>query len=89
MGCYRAKRTVKPDGVPCVATTRSTRPSPLTSPVRSPSWWLWRMDDNGGKFRVASFQTRGEAEQQLQTMEARGHKQSYWVNCEVGASPEP
>jgi hypothetical protein len=42
-------------------------------------WVVWRQDDNGNRFEVGRFGTRGEADEVAATMEARGHKQMYWV----------
>jgi diadenosine tetraphosphate (Ap4A) HIT family hydrolase len=43
------------------------------------SWTVWRQDDNGNQFEVAQHDSRADAEAQAATMEARGHKQTYWV----------
>jgi hypothetical protein len=45
-------------------------------PVR---WVVWRQDDNGNRFEVARFELRAEADALAATMQARGHKQTYWV----------
>lgn len=37
------------------------------------------MDDNGCKVLIQSFTTRAEAESAMAVFEARGHKQTYWV----------
>ena len=42
-------------------------------------WIVWRQDDNGNQFEVARFDDRAEADALAATMEARGHKQTYWV----------
>ena len=42
-------------------------------------WIIWRQDDNGNRFEVARRDSRAEAEELAATMEARGHKQTYWV----------
>jgi RimJ/RimL family protein N-acetyltransferase len=42
-------------------------------------WVVWRQDDNGNRFEVARKDSRAEAEELAATMEARGHKQIYWV----------
>ncbi|WP_169734286.1 hypothetical protein [Hamadaea tsunoensis] len=42
-------------------------------------WVVWRQDDNGNRYIVAKHETREAAEAQAQEMEARGHKQTYWV----------
>jgi hypothetical protein len=46
---------------------------------RSGRWIVWRQDDNGNRFEVARRESRAEAEELAATMEARGHKQTYWV----------
>lgn len=47
---------------------------------------LWRMDDNGNRSEIAAYQDRASAERALRDFEARGHKQTYWIeewkNCE-------
>ena len=50
-------------------------PSSSTTEV----WVVWRQDDNGNRFEVARRSSRSEAEQLATTMEARGHRQIYWV----------
>ena len=45
----------------------------------APAWELWRQDDNGNRFLVARFGTRGEADAEQRRFEALGHKQTYWV----------
>ncbi|MEU7819498.1 hypothetical protein [Catellatospora sp. NPDC049133] len=42
-------------------------------------WVVWRQDDNGNRYEVRRCDTRAEAEQLAAEMEARGHKQLYWV----------
>ena len=46
---------------------------------RRERWVVWRQDDNGNQFEVARKATRADAEQLAAVMEARGHKQLYWV----------
>jgi hypothetical protein len=43
------------------------------------SWSLWRQDDNGTSFEIRRDHTRDEAERLRDELEARGHKQLYWV----------
>lgn len=51
------------------------RPEP-----REPTGWtVWRQDDNGNRYEVSRHETRAEAETVAAMMEARGHKQTYWV----------
>jgi hypothetical protein len=40
---------------------------------------VWRQDDNGNRYEVSRHANRTEAESVAATMEARGHKQTYWV----------
>ena len=42
-------------------------------------WVVWRQDDNGNRYEVRRCGTREEAEALAAEMEARGHKQLYWV----------
>ena len=42
-------------------------------------WIVWRQDDNGNRFEVARKDFYAEAEELAAAMEARGHKQLYWV----------
>jgi hypothetical protein len=44
-----------------------------------PEWTVWRQDDNGHRFVVARHADRAAAEAQAAQMQARGHKQMYWV----------
>lgn len=43
------------------------------------TYLLMRMDDVGNRALVSSHATREEAEAACREFEARGHKQSYWV----------
>ncbi|MEU5529639.1 hypothetical protein ABZ744_22145 [Micromonospora chersina] len=43
------------------------------------NWTVWRQDDNGNRYVVSRHETRAEADSTAATMEARGHKQTYWV----------
>lgn len=49
---------------------------PDEPPVR---WIVWRQDDNGNRFEVVRKDSRAEADEVAAAMEARGHKQMYWV----------
>ncbi|MBV1852280.1 hypothetical protein [Catellatospora tritici] len=42
-------------------------------------WIVWRQDDNGNRYVVRRCATRAEADELAETMQARGHKQVYWV----------
>jgi hypothetical protein len=43
------------------------------------SWVVWRQDDNGNRFEVGRFPSQEAAEALASEMEARGHRQMYWV----------
>jgi hypothetical protein len=43
------------------------------------TWIVWRQDDHGNRAEVARFTFEDEADELSRTMEARGHKQLYWV----------
>jgi hypothetical protein len=45
-----------------------------------------RQDDNGNQFVVEAGLSRDEAERLAHDLEARGHKQLYWVEIEEAAS---
>jgi hypothetical protein len=49
------------------------------APNTDATWVVWRQDDNGNRFVVARKESRAEAEALAAEMEARGHKQTYWV----------
>ncbi len=40
---------------------------------------MWRQDDNGNRCEVSRHDSRAEADSAAVMMEARGHKQTYWV----------
>ena len=40
---------------------------------------LWRMDDNGNRFLIGVFDSQAEALDEARAFEAKGHKQTYWV----------
>ncbi|SHN38977.1 hypothetical protein SAMN05443668_106173 [Cryptosporangium aurantiacum] len=42
-------------------------------------WVVWRQDDNGNRYEVVRKDSRAEAEEVAATLEARGHRQIYWV----------
>ncbi|GIH07572.1 hypothetical protein Rhe02_56390 [Rhizocola hellebori] len=44
-----------------------------------PKWTVWRQDDNGNRYIVAHHAEQAVALTQAAEMEARGHKQLYWV----------
>lgn len=43
---------------------------------------VWRMDDNGNRALIATLVDKAEAERVLREYEARGHKQTYWIEEE-------
>jgi hypothetical protein len=45
----------------------------------SDRWIVWRQDDNGNRYEVARRESRAEADEIAVAMEARGHRQMYWV----------
>jgi hypothetical protein len=40
---------------------------------------LWRQDDNGNRFLVASYRSRSLAERRLAELTRCLHKQFYWI----------
>ena len=40
---------------------------------------MWRLDDNGNSFIVRAGMTQADAEQLRADLEARWHKQTYWI----------
>ena len=46
---------------------------------QSESFCLRRQDDNGVRYEIARYASRAEALTALATFEARGHKQTYFV----------
>lgn len=52
---------------------------PRLAEDRPRRWTVWRQDDNGNRYEVSRHDTRAEAESVAAVMEARGHKQTYWV----------
>ena len=77
----------------CLASSVPPRPEPSCHPGRVTSddsggrsghagakgWTVWRQDDNGNRYVVSRHDTQAEAESVAAEMEARGHKQVYWV----------
>lgn len=49
-------------------------------------WLVIREDDNGNRYRVGRYATRDEAQQIVDTLDDRGHKQLYWVE-HLGRTP--
>ncbi|GGZ42216.1 hypothetical protein GCM10010387_40600 [Streptomyces inusitatus] len=50
-------------------------------------WLVIRQDDNDNCYRVGRYATEEEARQLADTLEAKGHKQLYWV--ERAGRPTP
>jgi hypothetical protein len=46
------------------------------------TWTVYRQDDNGNRFVVQTGLSREEADRLAAALEARGHKQLYWVELE-------
>lgn len=42
-------------------------------------WVVWRQDDAGNRSVVESRLTEEDARKLMREMEARGHKQVYWI----------
>jgi hypothetical protein len=42
-------------------------------------WSVWRRDDHGNRFEVRRGLASSDAERLVEEFEARGHKQSYWL----------
>jgi hypothetical protein len=51
------------------------------------SWAVHRQDDNGNRFLVVSGLSHEEATRVAADLEARGHKQLYWVESDCPADP--
>lgn len=71
-------RGLMPDGPQEAFTTVWPLPAHLARD-RSQWWTVWRQDDNGNRYEVSRHDTRAEADSVAAAMEARGHKQTYWV----------
>ena len=48
----------------------------------SRKWTLWRQDDNGSSAMIVGGLSKEDAESRRSELEARGHKQYYWVEPE-------
>ena len=48
------------------------------------TWKVYRQDDHGNRFVVATDLTQQAAEQLVILYEQRGHKQHYWATSENG-----
>lgn len=49
-------------------------------------WHVWRADSNGVRVLAASFPTQAAAAEWAEGMEAKGHKQTFWVSQDTPAS---
>jgi hypothetical protein len=62
--------------------------SPAAEPSGpSGSWAVYRIVDNANVYPVRGGLTRGEAERLAAEFQARGHKQTYWVEWVAGRPP--
>jgi len=59
---------------------RATQASDIP-PEENGAFELWRQDDNGNEFLISTFRSRDEADKARLRLEAKGHKQHYWVTC--------
>jgi hypothetical protein len=59
------------------ATTATLGPS--LAPETAERWVVWRQDDNGNRSEVSSHDSEREAREMAIDMDARGHKQTYWI----------
>lgn len=57
----------------------------MSASTRTQRWCLVRLDDNGNQFVVRTGLSRAAAEALAREFEARGHKQSYWVEAQPPA----
>ena len=46
-------------------------------------WTLWRQDDNGSSVIIERHLEKVDADSRLSELEARGHKQHYWIEREL------
>ena len=65
------------------STANAARPS-MTKMLEenTNSWSVWRADDNGNEFEIASALSESEARSIVEEFEGRGHKQIYWARSE-------
>jgi hypothetical protein len=52
-------------------------------------WSVWRQDDHGSRSEVASGLREHEARDLLASLEARGHRQTYWMERAPVTAPRP
>jgi len=48
-------------------------------PEQDDEWVVWRQGDDGNPFEVARLATRSAADGLVAMLEARGHRQVYWI----------
>ena len=60
-----------------------------TTPPLEPPWVLWRQDDNGNRFVVATFDDQKAAEAALRAFERKKHKQTYWIDRAPDSPSDP
>lgn len=58
----------------------------MIEPYPPPRFIVWRQDDNGVRAVVGACHGRRDAQAVVETLEARGHKQHYWVEENRGAT---
>jgi hypothetical protein len=63
---------------------RMAEPEPEPDPAEpsaetEPVWVVWRQGDDGNPFEVARLGSRTQAQELADRLEARGHRQTYWV----------
>jgi len=52
----------------------------MKEPDRSTTrWQLKRQDDHGNRYVIADFDSKEAASQMMAEYEAKGHKQTYWI----------
>lgn len=76
-------------GRPIAATSGGESPMGVAERDRAGSWAVHRQDDHGNRFVVATGLDRGEAMRLASELEARGHKQRYWVEASPAPAPAP
>lgn len=59
----------------------------LTEEQKGP-WALYRLDDYGTTFRIREGLSAQFAQAQADMLQARGHKQTYWVDMPRPGEPE-
>ncbi|GHC69101.1 hypothetical protein [Roseibacillus persicicus] len=52
----------------------------LVTEIDFPSWAVWRQDDSGNEYLMASNITEIDAKKLVAEFEEKGHKQTYWCS---------